>query len=95
MSNKLKDVMGLFFEKSESTKPFTLIRYLMIILMGLNLILGIINEFNFNFIKYLLILLGVGSIIDAFEKLLKKENKSRILIDFGVAFVWFTLFFLY
>ncbi|MFF2459152.1 hypothetical protein [Peribacillus simplex] len=95
MSNKLKDVMGLFFEKSESTKPFTLIRYLMIILMGLNLILGIINEFNFNFIKYLLILLGVGSIIDAFEKLLKKENKSRILFDFGVAFVWFTLFFLY
>ncbi|CAH0158000.1 hypothetical protein [Peribacillus simplex] len=93
MLNKLKDIMGLFFEKSESTKPFILIRYLMIILMGLIVILGIIYEFNF--IKYLLILLGIGSMIDAFERLLKKENKSRMLLDLGVAFVWFTLFFLY
>ncbi len=30
--------MGLFFEKRESTKPFFLIRYLMIIAMGLILI---------------------------------------------------------
>src|SRR6478735_3524105 len=90
MSNKLK--MELFFEKRESTKPFILIRYLMIILMGLNLILGIINDFNFNFIKLFLLLLGIGSIIDGFESFFKKENKSRMLLDFGVAFLWFTLF---
>lgn len=52
--------MELFFEKRESTKPFILIRYLMIIAMGLILILCIINDFNF--IKYIYLLLGIGSI---------------------------------
>ncbi|MDO7485768.1 hypothetical protein Q5O89_07670 [Peribacillus frigoritolerans] len=92
MSNKLKYVMGLFFEKRESTKPFILIRYLMIIAMGLILILCIINDFNFNFIKYIYLLLGIGSIIDGFESFLKKENKRPMLLNFGIAFMWFVLF---
>ncbi|KRF64791.1 hypothetical protein ASG99_19540 [Bacillus sp. Soil768D1] len=96
MSNKLKYVMGLFFEKRESTKrtkPFILIRYLMRILMGLILILAIINV-NFNFIKYIILLLGIGSIIDGFESFLKKENKRQMLLDFGIAFIWFVMFFM-
>ncbi|MFJ7513322.1 hypothetical protein ACIQW7_28520 [Peribacillus simplex] len=95
MSNKLKYVMGLFFEKRERTKrtkPFILIRYLMRILMGLILILVIINDFNFNFIKYIILLLGIGSIIDGFESFLKKENKRQMLLDFGIAFMWFVVF---
>ncbi|KOR84797.1 hypothetical protein AM233_12350 [Bacillus sp. FJAT-22058] len=95
MSNKLKYVMGLFFEKRESTKrtkPFILISYLMRILMGLILILVIINDFNFNFIKYIILLLGIGSIIDGFESFLKKENKRQMLLDFGIAFMWFVVF---
>ncbi|MCK1982618.1 MULTISPECIES: hypothetical protein [Peribacillus] len=90
MSNKLKYVMGLFFEKRESTKPFILIRYLMIIAMGLILILSIINDFNF--IKNIYLLLGIGSIIDAFESFLKKENQRRILMNFGIACMWFVVF---
>ncbi|MEY8192211.1 hypothetical protein AB4X15_21485 [Peribacillus simplex] len=95
MSNKLKYVMGLFFEKRESTKrtkPFILIGYLMRILMGLILILVIINDFNFNFIKYIILLLGIGSIIDGFESFLKKENKRQMLLDFGIAIIWFVVF---
>ena len=95
MSNKLKYVMGLFFEKRESTKrtkPLILIGYLMRILMGLILILVIINDFNFNFIKYIILLLGIGSIIDGFESFLKKENKRQMLLDFGIAFIWFVVF---
>ncbi|MGZ9817071.1 hypothetical protein ACXM0N_14345 [Peribacillus simplex] len=95
MSNKLKYVMGLFFENRERTKrtkPFILIRYLMRILMGLILILVIINDFNFNFIKYIILLLGIGSIIDGFESFLKKENKRQMLLDLGIAFMWFVVF---
>ncbi|MFB7642263.1 MULTISPECIES: hypothetical protein [Peribacillus] len=94
MSNKLKYVMGLFFEKRESTKstkPFILIRYLMRILMGLILILAIINV-NFNFMNYIILLFGIGSIIDGFESFLKKENKRQMLLDFGIAFICFVLF---
>ncbi|MFJ7367256.1 hypothetical protein ACIQWQ_24585 [Peribacillus frigoritolerans] len=97
MSNKWKYVMGLFFEKRESTKrnkPFILIGYLMRILMGLILILVIINDFNFNFIKYIILLLGIDSIIDGFESFLKKENKRQMLLDFGIAFIWFVVFFI-
>ncbi|MBT2719411.1 hypothetical protein [Bacillus sp. ISL-57] len=97
MSNKWKYVMGLFFEKRESTKrtkPFILIGYLMRILMGLILILVIINDFNFNFIKYIILLLGIVSIIDGFESFLKKENKRQMLVDFAIAFIWFVVFFI-
>ncbi|MFE4133489.1 hypothetical protein [Peribacillus sp. YIM B13482] len=97
MSNKWKYAMGLFFKKRESTKrtkPFILIGYLMRILMGLTLILVIINDFNFNYIKYIILLLGIDSIIDGFESFLKKENKRQMLVDFGIAFIWFVVFFI-
>lgn len=65
--------MGLFFEKRESTKTFILIRYLMTIVMSLILILCIINDFNFNFIKNIFIsFIRIGSIIDGFERFSKK-----------------------
>ncbi|MGE7879750.1 hypothetical protein [Peribacillus muralis] len=96
MSNKLKYVMGLFFEERESTKStktFILIRYIVLILMGLILILAIFNV-NFNFINYIILLFGIGSIIDGFESFFKKENKRQMLLNFGIAFICFVLFFL-
>jgi len=92
VTNKLKYVMGLFFEERESTKPFILIRYLMLIVMSLILILCIINDFNSNFMKNIYLLLGIGSIIDGFESFLKKENKRQKLLNFGIAFIWFVVF---
>jgi len=83
--------MGLFFEERESTKPFILIRYLMLIVMSLILILCIINDFNSNFMKNIYLLLGIGSIIDGFESFLKKENKRQMLLNFGIAFIWFVV----
>ncbi|CAH0314752.1 hypothetical protein SRABI96_05163 [Peribacillus sp. Bi96] len=85
--------MGLFFEKRESTKPFILIRYVMIIAMGLLLLLVIINDFNFDLMKNICILLGIGSIIDGFEDFYIKENKRQMLLNFGIAFIWFVVFF--
>lgn len=84
--------MGLFFEERESTKPFILIRYLMLIVMSLILILCIINDFNSNFMKNIYLLLGIGSIIDGFESFLKKENKRQMLLNFGIAFIWLVVF---
>ncbi|MFS0605236.1 hypothetical protein [Peribacillus frigoritolerans] len=92
MADKLKYVMGLFFEEREGTKPFILTRYLMITVMSLILILCMINDFNFNFMKNIYPILGIGSIIDGFESFLKKENKRQMLLDFGIAFIWFVVF---
>lgn len=62
--------------------------------MDLTLILVIINDFNFNYIKYIILLLGIDSIIDGFKSFLKKENKRQMLLDFGIAFIWFVVFFI-
>lgn len=64
------------------------------ILMDLTLILVIINDFNFNYIKYIILLLGIDSIIDGFKSFLKKENKRQMLLDSGIAFIWFVVFFI-
>jgi hypothetical protein len=64
----------------------------MLIVMSLILILGIINDFNSNFVKNIYLLLGIGSIIDGFESFLKKENKRQMLLNFGIAFIWFVVF---
>ncbi|MFH0070505.1 hypothetical protein [Peribacillus sp. NPDC056705] len=91
--------MGLFFKKRESTKPstkpFILIRYLMVIAMVLILIFSLINDFNLNFIKYIILLAGIGSIIDGIESIFKKENKKQMLLDFSFAVIWFALFLIY
>lgn len=88
--------MGLFFEKREreSTKPFILIRYLIVIAMGLILIISLINGFNLNFIKYIILLSGIGSIIDGIESI-KKENKKQMFLDFSFAVIWFAVFLIY
>ncbi|MGG4267915.1 hypothetical protein [Peribacillus simplex] len=87
--------MGLFFEKRESsTKPFIQIRYLVVIAMGLILIFSLINGFNLNFIKYIILLSGIGSIIDGIESI-KNENKKQMLLDFSFAVIWFAVFLMY
>ncbi|PJN89545.1 hypothetical protein [Bacillus sp. mrc49] len=91
MSNKLKDVFGLFFEnrESESTKPFVQIRYVMATAIGLVLILSFTTDFNIHFIW---LLLGIGSIIDAIESYCNKEKKKQVFMAIGFAFLFFIIF---
>ncbi|WP_285767473.1 hypothetical protein [Peribacillus sp. SI8-4] len=89
MSNRLKDVFSLFFEDRKSTKPFVQIRYIMVTAMGLVLILSFITDVKIHFI---LLLLGIGSIIDAIESYCNKENKKQVFLALGFAFLWFLVF---
>ncbi|MGE6375698.1 hypothetical protein [Peribacillus muralis] len=92
MSDKLKEVMELFFEKRESTKPFTLIKSFLMIAIGLIFILGIMNDFNIK-VKYVTLLFGIISIVDGIEMFYKKENGRQVLLAVGIGCMWFGTFF--
>jgi hypothetical protein len=87
--------MGLFFEKRDSTKPFEIIKYLILTIGTFILIFSIINDFNLGILMFLFLLSAIGSIIDGIESYLKKENKNRILLDFGIALIWIVSFFVF
>lgn len=87
--------MGLFFENRESTKAFIIFRYLVLAIGVLILILSLIKGVNLVILKFLFLLSAFGSIIDGIESYLKKENKKRILLDFGIALIWIVSFFLF
>ncbi|MGE7879717.1 hypothetical protein [Peribacillus muralis] len=92
MSDKLKEIMELFFEKRENTKPFTLITSFLMIAIGLIFILGIMHDFNIK-VKYVTLLFGIISIVDGIEMLYKKENGRQVLLAVGIGCMWFGTFF--
>ncbi|RCW40093.1 hypothetical protein DFP97_1425 [Paenibacillus prosopidis] len=87
--------MGLFFEKRESTKPFIIIRILLMIVIVFIFVIGIVNDFDFFFMRLLFMLLGVSSILDGIERYLKRENKWRYYFDFGMGLLWFVSSFIF
>jgi len=85
--------MGLFFEKrgkKKSIKPIIIIKILITIACLYMLVMGIINDFDFNFL-WLFTLLGVDSIIDGIESYFHKEDKRVYLLDFGFGVVYFSI----
>jgi uncharacterized membrane protein len=87
--------MGLFFEKRESTKPFIILRILMLVILGVIVLTILINGFDFLFLRLAFILAGIMSVIDGVESYLKKENKWRHLSDLGVGLLWFITAFIF
>ena len=81
--------MGLFFEKRESTKPFRIIRYLLITVKIVLFIMAISSNFDFFYLGILFMLVGVSNVLDGIESYLKKVNKWRYISDFGFAILWF------
>lgn len=89
----MNKVLNLFFEKSErrqSTKPFIILRKLILILGIICLIL--IIKSGFKSFEWLWLFIGVGNLTSGFEDLLNKKAKSDILLEFGVALLSFLLF---
>jgi hypothetical protein len=88
--------MGLFFEKrgkKKSTKPIIIIKILITIACLYMLVMGIINDFDFNFLWLFLTLLGVDSIIDGIESYFQKEDKKLYLLEFIYGIILFILAF--
>lgn len=87
--------MGIFFKDKEekSTKTMIIIRTIIVILIAIVLIFGIINGFDFIFLRLIFILAGVGSVIDGVEKYLQRKKGNGFLIEFGFAILWFILAF--
>lgn len=67
----------------------------MVIIFGVIVITNIINGFDFLFLRLAFILAGVTSIIDGIESYLKKDNKWRYILDFGMAILWCVTAFLF
>jgi ABC-type lipoprotein release transport system permease subunit len=78
--------MGVFFEKRKSTKSFIIIRILMITISGVIVVTSIINGFDFWFLRLVLLLGGITSVIDGVENYLKRENKWRYYQILGLDF---------
>ncbi|PUB09978.1 hypothetical protein [Paenisporosarcina sp. OV554] len=88
--------MGLFFEKmvkKKSRKPFIIIKILFSISSLFMLVMGIINDFDFYFLFWLFILVGLNSIIAGIESYFQKEDKWVYLLDLGIGVIFFTLAF--
>lgn len=89
--------IGVFFqeqqEQKKSTKPMIIIRWTIAILTVTLFVFGILNGVDFTFIKWILILVGIGSILDGIEKYLQNKSRKTYLVDFGFAFVWCALAF--
>lgn len=82
--------MGLFFEKSkqESSKPFKIINYFMILILVYLLIVTILNDFNSIYVGTLFLFIGGRFFIDAIENYLHKEQR-KFMINLGLAIILF------
>lgn len=76
---KTGEFMGLFFEESKSTKPFIIIKRVVSIIwlfvMLIAVITTIMTSFDNIYIRLLIILTGVSSIIEGIEHYVRRDNK--------------------
>ena len=85
--------MGLFFEKrvkKKSSKPFIVLKILLVIIALFILVMSIITDFDY-LLRSLFILFGVNSIIDGIEGYFQKEEKRFYLLDFGFGVLYVIL----
>ena len=87
--------MGIFFQNKEekSTKTMNILRTLIVVLMAILLISGIINGFDFIFLRLIFILAGVGSVLDGIEKYFQRKKSKGFLVELGFAISLFILAF--
>lgn len=84
--------MGFFFEKRKSSKPFIVNKYIELGIAIFIIIKFIMEDFNWDVLKYAFLLLGYSWIIDGIESYTKKENRSRYLLYFAIGLGWIILY---
>ena len=90
--------MGLFFEKSESTKPFIIIKNVIgiitLLIVLIALISSVLTSFDFIYIRLLCILAGLSSITTGIEHYVNRDSKWLYLSDIGFGVFWLLLAFI-
>jgi len=84
--------MGIFFEKRKSSKPFIINTYIELGIAIFIIIKFIMEDFNWDVLKYAFLLLGYSWIIDGIESYIKKEKRSRYFLYFAIGLGWIILF---
>lgn len=64
-------------------------------MMGIFLVWGIIDGSAFFLFRFIFIIAGLVSIVDAVEAYFQKENKRVYLVDLGFAILWFIFAYLF
>ena len=88
--------MNIFFEKTykkKSSKPFLILKMLLISLMIAMLIMTIWNNLDIFYVRLVFILAGINFLVDAIESYLQKENKKVIIreVVLGTVHILFAL----
>jgi hypothetical protein len=91
--------MGLFFEESKSTKPFIIIKRMVaiiwLIVMLIAVITSIMTSFDNIYIRLLIILTGVSSIINGIEHYVRRDNRWLYLSEIGIGILCLVLLFIF
>lgn len=86
--------MRKYFEKTnkkKSSKPFIILKLLLIVAMITMLVLAIWNDIDIFYVKMVFVLVGINSIVDGIEGYFQKESQKIIRRDIGLG-VLFILF---
>ena len=89
--------MGIFFKKVErkkSSKSLSIIKNIMLMIMMLLLVLALMNMSESMYLRIVLILVGVMSIIDGVESYFHKDDKKVYLTELGFGALYFILSFI-
>ncbi|OCA81261.1 hypothetical protein A8F95_15990 [Bacillus wudalianchiensis] len=84
--------MGRFFKK-KSLKPFIIIRFLLTVITGSLLALGLIHHLDSFFFRIICFAIEIGSMIDGIEYFIQGSSKKVYLIDGVLVIVWLALGF--
>jgi hypothetical protein len=87
--------MGIFFQeaKRKRSKLMTIKDNVHVILLVTLIILSLVNNFDFGYLKLAFIILGVNAMIDAVESYIYKDPKKVYLIYFGLGISYILLSF--
>ena len=92
----MRSIMSIFFEKTykkKSSKPFIILKVLLISLMIAMLIMSIVNNLDIFYVRLVFLLVGVNFLVEAIESYFQKENRKMITkeIVLGTLYIFFAL----
>ena len=87
--------MGIFFQetKRKSSKWMTIKNIVHVIVLATLIILSLINNLDFNYLKLAFIILGVNAMIDAVESYIHKDPKKVYLLHCAHGIICFLVSF--
>lgn len=82
-------------EGKKSTKSVLIVRIMLFIVMIFCLLMAVMNELDNFYIRIVLIVAGVGSLMGGIESYYQKLDRKVYLSEFTIATVWLLVAFSY